>query len=184
MKYTLFSSFVAAFLLLSCKIVNVSTLSSPTIDYTAFKSYSFYGWVAVENSILTDSDKSSIEQAFVKEFERKGISHKDFGGDLILSVYAVSNAEHAIEHYKKRYGPDYQYDFWLGWTKGSGATTFKTKEYEVGTLVCDVFRASDKQIIWQAARADAIIQDPLQREERIKISVSEMMEKYPIEVQK
>lgn len=182
MKNTLIITFIATLSILSCKVVNVSTLSSPAINYTTFKTFSFYGWVSVENSILNDSDKNSIEKAFINEFSKKGVVHQEYGGELILSIYAVSDANRAVEQYKRRYSPDYQYSFWLGWTNGSETTPFKTKEYQVGSLICDVFRAEDKQIIWQAARAEAIIQDSLLREERIKISVSELMEKYPIKV--
>lgn len=164
---------------LSCKVVNVSTLYSSQVDYRAYRSFSFYGWLG-ENTLLTESDKKILEQSFIDEFSRKGIKHEEFGGQLVLSLYVISDSLQPIENYKKRYAPNYNYNFLLGWDKGADITLYKTKEYKVGTLVCDVFRNNDKQIIWQAVRSETIIIDEKLRDEHIRVSVAELVEKYPL----
>lgn len=179
MKRNLYLIAAISLAVISCKIINVSTLYNPEVNYGAYKTFSFYGWIG-DNCILTDNDKQIIEQSFINEFKKKNIDYEEFGGDLILSVYALSDSINYIEKYKIRYGPDYKYRFRLGWYKGADSTLFKAKEYETGTIVCDVFSAHNKEIIWQAVRANTIINDTALHEENIKSCIAELVEKYPV----
>ena len=63
-----------------------------TVDFTQFKTYSYYGWADNSDKILTPFDKERIEKAFADEFNNRGINFQKEGGDLVVaSVYCYTS---------------------------------------------------------------------------------------------
>jgi hypothetical protein len=104
-------TFLLVILLLaaSCSSLQVVSDSDPSVDFTQYKTLEFYGWAENSDVILNQFDKSRIEQAFANEFAKRGISVVKEGGDMIVSLYIVS------EEKTKNNCAHPSLWWWLGW---------------------------------------------------------------------
>ena len=78
------------------------------------------------------------------------------------------------------YGGYYGYGPGYGWGGGHSTTTIQEYDYAVGTLVCDVFDAEKKVLIWEGIGTKTIVEDPAKREKTIPKSVQAIMAKFPV----
>ena len=61
---------LAIAIIAGCSSIAVTADWDKTVDFTQFKTYSYYGWAANSDQILNEFDKKRIEQAFAEEFEK------------------------------------------------------------------------------------------------------------------
>ena len=74
----------------SCNTLSVTSDYDKTVDFTQFKTYSYYGWADNSDKILTPFDKERIEKAFASEFNNRGLTFQKEGGDLVVALYIVT----------------------------------------------------------------------------------------------
>lgn len=65
---------LAGILFASCSSITVVTDVDKNVDFSQFKTLTFYGWAEGSDKILTDLDKRRIENAFQDEFAKRGIT--------------------------------------------------------------------------------------------------------------
>ena len=78
---------------------------------------------------------------------------------------------------------DYDYGYNTGWGgmgMGTSTTHFRETDYEVGTLVCDVFSSKAKKLVWQGVGKGTVDADPKTNDESIPKAVAAIMAKYPL----
>ena len=63
---------------------------------------------------------------------------------------------------------------------GQSTTTYNESDYLVGTLVCDVFDAKTKQLVWQSVGKGTVDENPNNNEKNIPKVVAKIMYDYPI----
>jgi len=80
--------------------------------------------------------------------------------------------------YSGRYGYGYGYG---GVGMGTSTTTTTENNYEVGTLIVDVFDAKDKKQIWQGIGKGTVSENKNKREERINSAVAKIMKAFPVQ---
>ncbi len=78
------------------------------------------------------------------------------------------------------YGGYYGYGPGYGWGPSYSTTTVNTYEYLEGTLVCDVFDAKSKQLIWEGIATKTVDENPETRDKNIPIAVERLMRYYPL----
>jgi len=182
---------IGALALASCSSLKVTSDKDPETDFTKFKTYSYYGWTDESDQILNRFDKERIENAFGEEFENRNLKFVEKNGDIIVSLFIVIEEKTSKSAYTNHYGMggmggyyDYDFDYGMGWGGGMGMATstthFSETEYEVGTLVCDVFSSETKKLIWQAIGTSTVSDDPKANERGIPKAVSYIMKKYPV----
>ncbi|NOR88324.1 MAG: DUF4136 domain-containing protein, partial [Bacteroidales bacterium] len=96
--------------------------------------------------------------------------------------FLVTEEKTSTTAYTDHYGMygGYGYARPWGWGGGYATTTYHTYDYTVGTLVCDVFDAEEKKLIWQSVGSGSISQSTSGRDKAIIKAVEEMMALYPI----
>ena len=62
---------------------------------------------------------------------------------------------------------------------GYSSTSYHEYEYNVGTLVCDVFDYKTKKLIWQGVVSGEIDDNPKTRERNMPRVIKELMKRYP-----
>ena len=180
----LISSFIllVVFLLASCSPVKVITDQDKTADFSSYKTYNFLGWQNNSDKIINELDKKRIHDAFINEFEDRGMVLVESDGDMAVSLFIVvdektSTSAHT-EYYTARYSGYHPYR--RGWNQGYATTTFTQNDYMEGTLVLDVFDGKSKDQIWQGVARSTINENPGSREKGIPKKIAVLMKKFPV----
>jgi hypothetical protein len=170
-------------ILVSCSDTTFRSDYDKTVDFTQYKTLSYYGWAKDSDKILNQFDKERIEGAFATEFMNRGMDFKQTGGDITVSLFIVMDQKTGATAYTTHMGyggyGGYGYPGW-GWGMGASSTTYNEYDYYVGTLVCDVFDTESKKLVWQGVVSGEIDDNPKSRERNIPRVVQEIMKKYPV----
>ncbi len=194
MKRILFILPIVIVLFSSCSSTKFTANYDKTIDFSKFKTLEYYGWTEGSSHRLTTFDKQRIEQAFGREFKQRGVEvvPKNSGGDLIVSLYIVKQDKTSYSATTVSTGGGYYgyggygyggyYGYGPGWGYGGGyaTTSVHAVDYKVGTLICSVFDAKNKMLIWEGIISGTINEDTDERAKNIPKTVSYLMRKYPV----
>jgi len=178
--------------LASCSSIKITSEKDGDVDFTQFNTLSYYGWQEESDKILNRFDKERIEKAFADEFKKRGISVVERDGDIIVSLFIVVDQKKGVNAYNNHYGAGGPYGYYggygygagWGWGMGYSSTTYQEYEYNVGTLVCDVFDSSTKKLIWQGVVSGEIDDNVKTRERNIPRVVSYLMKRFPKPIEK
>ncbi len=183
---------LAALIAGACSSVKVTSDYDKTADFSKYKTFTYYGWADNSDKILTQFDKTRIEKAFRDELANRGWTVTEANGDAIVSLYIVVDQKTSFTSYTDHYNtgiyggvydPIYGYGYARGYGTGMGTSTTTTTQhdYEVGTLIIDVFDAKEKKQIWQGVGKGTVSENTSKREERINKAVSEIMAAFPVQ---
>jgi hypothetical protein len=171
----------------ACSSISVVSDYDKTVDFTKFKTYSYYGWANNSDALLSPFDKERIEKAFGAEFAARGLTFVKEGGDLTVALFIHTEQKQqttatttGMGGMYGGYGGYYGYGPGWGWGGGMSTTSVNTYDYTVGTLVCDVFDTKDKKLIWEGSGSGEIDDNPSTREDNIPKAVGQIMAQYPV----
>ena len=176
-------------LLQGCSTLKVNYDYDKKVDFNQYKTYQFYGWAKNTDKNLNSLDKERVEDAFAKEFKRRGLTYVKDHGDLVVALFFVTKQKTqttanttGFGAHGGYYGGYYGYGPRWGWGPGFNysTTTYTQHEYKEGTLIVNVFDAKAKKLIWEGIATDALKEKPEGREERIQHAVEKIMENYPV----
>jgi len=189
-QFLALATLVTALLLGSCSSIQVTSDYDKTVDFTKFTTYSFHGWAKDSDKLLSPFDKDRFENAFKEQFDSRNLKFEKEGGELIVALYIVTekktkqvaNTTNMGGYYGWGYGGYYGYGPGWGWgaPMGNSITTISNYDYTVGTLVVDVFDATNKKLIWEGVGTKTIDDDPGSRNKNIEKSVAAIMAQYPV----
>ena len=176
---------IITFLFSSCGGIKVSADYDKSVDFTQFKTFEYYGWAKESDQLINDLDEKRLEKAFENEFNKRGLTYVESGGDLVVTLFLViqqktETVANTTGGYGGYYGGYYGYGPGYGWGPSYGTTTISTYDYHVGTLVCDVYDKSNEKLIWEGIGSNTIKEDPKGREKRIQMAVAAIMKQYPV----
>ena len=171
----------------ACSSVKITYDYDKTIDFTQFKTFEYYGWAAESDKILNQLEKERIEHAFGEELKKRGLEYVESDGDLIVALYIMTQekTQYNATTTGMGYGGYYGYGPGWGWGPGYGVgmttTTVSEYNYTVGTLVIDVFDASNERLIWESIATGTVDDNPQNREKNIPKTVAKIMAPYPVQ---
>lgn len=173
---------------ISCSSLKVATDYDKTVDFTQYKSLEFYGWSENSDALLNEFDKRRIEKAFAEEFSTRDIDIVESGGDMVVSLFIVTEqkTETTANTYNSGggYGGYYGYGPGYGWGMGYSTTTISEHEYTVGTLIISIFDAKKEALIWESIGKGTIEQHPRSADRAINYYVAQVMREYPVKPEK
>lgn len=168
----------------SCSSMKVYSDVDPTADWSKYKTFEYYGWAEESDKILTRFDRDRIENAFGEEFKARELEYVEDDGDMIVTLFiVVEQKKGATAHTTSMggaYGGYYGYGPGYGWGGGHSTTTIQEYDYAVGTLVCDVFDAEDKKLLWEGIGTKTVDSDPQTRDKSVPKAVKAIMSKFPV----
>lgn len=188
---------IAVVVLSGCTGIKSVSDYDTTVDFSQYKTFEYYGWHEDTTDDLNSLDKRRIENSFNEEFEKRDLQHveKDSGGDLIVSLYLITERTSPSQQTTTRsnnsnvrvsvhvgYGGYYGYGPGWGYGPGYGGyTTTHIQEIEknVGTLICSVYDAKKQQLVWEGAASKTIDENPEIRKKSIPYVVRAIMREYP-----
>jgi hypothetical protein len=186
MKKILFFLFIVLSIS-SCSSIKFNADYDGDVDFSQFKTLSYYGWQEESDKILNSFEKARIEKAFADEFNKRGVSVVERDGDIVVSLFIVVDQKKGMTAYTNHYGAGGPYGYYggygygWGWGMGYSSTSYNEYDYYVGTLVCDIFDSKTKKLIWQGVVTGEIDDNPKTRERNIPRIVKELMKRYPVD---
>ena len=177
------ASLLVAAALTSCSTVTVVTDMDKSVDFATYKTYSFLGWQQNSDQLLSDFDKKRLHDAFIKEFEARGMTLVKENGDMDITLFIVINQKTTTTAYTDYYGGAYSgyRRYGYGWGAGYSSTTYREDDYLEGTLVMDAFDAGTKNQIWQGVAKSTVDENPEKREQSIPKKVAALMKEFPVQ---
>jgi hypothetical protein len=156
-------------------------------DFTKYKTYSFQGWEKDSDKQLTEFDKKRILDSFKHEFDIRGMTLVESGGDVDVTLYVVVDKKTSTTAYTT-YNGGMGYGGRWGWGGGMGmgssSTSYSEDDYLEGTAVIDFYDSSTKGLIYQGVIRTVVKEKPEKREKSIPKNVAKLMAKYPIKPKK
>ncbi len=187
-KSILIASLALMMIISSCSSLTITTDYDKSVDFTQYKTYSYYGWADNSDKILTPFDKERIEKAFADEFNKRGLTFQKEGGDLTVALYIVTEQKQettatttGVGGMYGGYGGYRGYGPGWGWSGGMSTTSYNTYDYTVGTLVCDVFDTKEKKLVWEGVGQGTVDDNPQSREDSTPKTIAKIMAQYPVQ---
>jgi hypothetical protein len=91
-------------------------------------------------------------------------------------VHAATKTKHTYETLYDGWGG---WGWRRGWGGGFGGSTMLVNDYEVGTLVVDIFDAKTKQGIWHGTASDALSDNAKSNAQATEHAVDKMFSNFP-----
>lgn len=163
----------------SCNSVTVQTDYDKSVDFTKYKTFSFYE-LADKSGSVSELNKKRIVNAVKNEMTKKGLTEAVDNPDILVNITAILANKQSVtantDYYN--YGGYYRPYYWGGGYVGS-TTTYNVYDYKEGSLIIDVIDASNKQLIWQGIGNKEIDSPSKKTEEKINDAVMQIMAGYP-----
>ena len=184
--FKIFPLLMIVVIMSACSSIKVTTDYDKTVDFTQLKTFEYYGWAAESDKILNQLERDRIEAAFADEFTKRGIKRVESGGDMIITLFIMTQekTQYNATTTGMGYGGYYGYGPGWGWGPGMGmsmsTTTVSEYNYTVGTLVIDIYHAGDEKLIWESIGTKTVDDNPQTREKNLPKSIARIMAPYPV----
>ena len=143
-----------------------------------FSQISTYDWTGERHPEINDLVHNRIVNALRSNLEAKGLKEVDSNPDVFVTYYGDDNERTVIDTMNTGYGYGPGWG-WGGGGMGMGSSTTTVRTYEEGTIIVDIYRAEDKQLVWRGAVTGTISDDPKKNEKNIVKGLAKLFEKYP-----
>ena len=179
---------IIAFGLASCSSLRVSSDYDSEADFSALHSYEWLPAPRVESgdpkiqydSLLAGRVKTAVNERLAEKGFERDAGHPDF---LVTYHVAIDNKIsvtylNELYGYGPGWGPGYRRNIMH---YGYPSRNAVVSEYQVGTLILDVVRAADRQLIWRGTASDEVYPDNSTeaREKRVREAVEKILEQFP-----
>lgn len=158
--------------------------STPTVntDYdsgTQFGSYKTYSW-AMKPEASSPLTQQRIVEGVDSQLRAKGLSQVDSGGDLAVAANVTTSQKTTLDTMYTGTGLG-GWGWRGGWRggMGMGTATTEVRNYDVGTLIVDLFDARTRQAVWRGTASGTVSNSPDKNAAGIDAGLSKMFASYP-----
>jgi len=147
-----------------------------------FSQISTFSWTGKQHPEINDLVHNRIVDALRSQLEAKGLSKVDSDPDVFVTYYGDDNERTVINTNSFGYGMG---PGWGGMGMGGmgmggmGSSTTTVNTYKEGTIIVDIYRAEDKQLVWRGTVTGTISDNPQKNEKNIVKGIAKLFEKYP-----
>ena len=144
------------------------------VDFSVLKTYALAGRQHPE---VSDIVHKRILESISGQLELKGLQKVDSDPDVYVTYHGDDNEQTVIDttHYGYGYGTGW---YWGGYG-GVSSSTSRVRTYREGTLVIDIYRAKEKELIWRGIVTGTISDNPKKNEKNINKGVAKVFKKFP-----
>ena len=160
-------------LLVACSSLQVTTDYSEEVDFSTFETFKYRD--SDENA--ADSNQlvhRRIVESIISGMADSGFIEVESGADLFATYYST-------EEESVRFTTSYLGYGWPGgqWHGGLGMASTGATIQTVGTIVIDVWDASENELVWRSVVRDLFNEDPQRTENRIRQGIDKAFSKFP-----
>lgn len=147
-------------------------------NFTQYKSFDF---LPLPEDIRQQSNElviKRVQTAVIRELAAKGLKHATSNPDILIAIHTEAKDRFNVTNWGYHYAP-YDY-YWrgYGYWYGGGIDVY---EYEEGTLILDMVRADEKEMIWRGAATKALPYNPTpdKIDQIVNEAVARILENFP-----
>jgi len=174
-------SVLICFLLLfsvSCSTAKVHFDYDRQEDFSQFRTYNF---IPVPNELSADVNSMvirRIEEAIALALGDKGFNRTEASPDFLVAIHLESKDKFNVQNWGYSYAPYDLYYRGAGYW-GSGGIT--VQQYQQGTLIIDVVKTADKELVWRGVGTKALSPNPTPKtiDRNVNLVVSKIMQSFP-----
>jgi hypothetical protein len=153
--------------------IKTSTDYDRSVRFPIYDSFFIIKGNSSGNSLIDERAQEDVRSALLT---KAWIEVPEGMGKAAVVVHAATTTKHTYETLYEGWGG------W-GWQRGlgrdfGGATTV-VDNYEVGTLVVDIFDSQTKQAIWHGTASDAVSDNAKSNAEATRQAVEKMFKHFP-----
>jgi hypothetical protein len=144
-------------------------------DFSKLKTFNTKIGTSWGNQISEKRVLAEIEQALTE----KGWTKVDGDADAAVVLHGASSTKRTLNTF---YSGGGAYGGWgyRGWGgMGMGTATTTESEYQVGTLVVDIFDAKTKQLVFRGAAQDELSDKPEKNQKKLAKASDKMFKDFP-----
>jgi hypothetical protein len=155
----------------------VKTDYDRSADFSQYKTYSWEN-VHTQNPLWVDRIKSAVNSALAA----KGWTQAESGGSVAIMAMEITKEHQTLNTYYDNFGGGWG---WRGWRFGGafgdgfGGSTTTEDTYKVGTLVVDLFDASNKKLIWRGSSSNTLSDKPDKNIKKLNEGTEKMFNHFP-----
>ncbi len=173
-------SLLGLILQISCARVKVKTNYEPEMNFTAYRTYSWFPEPEGKFLYLTNPDAArlkideKVKNAVNRELQAKGFVLNNQSPDFLIVFHTGM--------YHKKYIQDWGYAYARSSRYWGGRDDIELRHYKEGTLVLDFVDANSKELIWRGSAVKMLKERPLQpneAERRINEVVKDVLSHFP-----
>ena len=129
----------------------------------------------VNNSIANRALRETVTQGFTA----RGYTVNELAPDFEVAVYATAHDKLDVTMW------NYGYPFWPGsrWNWDSRQFMVEHTEYTEGTVIVDVIRPHDRELLWRGSASSRMWQDPPTDVKELQKVAAGIIKKFPHAVQ-
>jgi hypothetical protein len=140
-----------------------------------FNQYKTYSWdkVQTKDPLWVDRIKNAVDAALAA----KGWTQVASGGDVYLRATEITQNEQILNTFYDDFGRGRRFG-------GFGNATTTTENYQVGSLVVDMFDTQTEKLIWRGSSSDTLSSKPDKNIKNLDKGVQKMFKHFPPEEKK
>jgi hypothetical protein len=162
---------------LAASAQDVKTDYDKNADFKSLKTFSTKLGTSWGNSMSENRIMERLEAAL----SAKGWQKVASGGDALVALHGASSTKRSVNTF---YSGDagwggYGYRGWGGGGMSMGTATTTESEYQVGTIVVDIFNASSKQLVFRGTASDTISDKIEKNMKKVDKAYQKMFKNFP-----
>lgn len=176
----IFSILICCLLILSvsCSSTKVRFDYDRQEDFSQFRTYNF---IPLPDTLSTEVNSMvirRIEEAIALSLGDKGFNRTEASPDFLVAIHLESKDKFNVQNWGYTYAP---YDlYWRGsgyWGTGG----ISVHKYQQGTLIIDVVKTADKELVWRGVGTKALSPNPTPTtiDRNVNLVVSKILGNFP-----
>ncbi|CAI8318809.1 MAG: Uncharacterised protein [Flavobacteriales bacterium] len=173
-----FILFATALILTSCASIRISSDYDTNVDFSTYTTYAFFK-PGIDKVEISDLDKRRVLRALESTLPTKGFSASETP-DVLISFHTKAEKNVRVSESYLGWGSPF-YGPYGGWGWGWGFNRpYNVNTTTTGLLYIDIIDATSKKLVWQGKGTGSLSKGtPQEREERIRVFVTEILAAYP-----
>lgn len=173
-----FILFATALILTSCASIRISSDYDTNVDFNTYTTYAFFK-PGIDKVEISDLDKRRVLRALESTLPTKGFSASETP-DVLISFHTKAEKNVRVSESYLGWGSPF-YGPYGGWGWGWGFNRpYNVNTTTTGLLYIDIIDATSKKLVWQGKGTGSLSKGtPQEREERIRVFVTEILAAYP-----
>ncbi len=160
---------------LAMTIANVTFAQKVTTDFKKgadFAQYKTFTWIK-EPKTTDPLMRQRVIDDVNSALAAKGLRRVTGQADLGIAAHEATRQEHTLNTFYDGFGGGWR------WRGGFGTATTTVTNYEVGTLVVDMFDCKTKEAVWRATSSKTLSSNPEKNADNLNKAVVDMFKKFP-----
>ena len=168
------------FLVSAVALLFAGCATKAVIDYDKEADFSKYRTFAWKDSgeDLRDSAPlwhDRVVKGIKTRFIASGFREVAEGPDVFVTYYSAERQETTVitDHMGYGWGSSWEWGH-----RGTGVSTSRSVTYDIGTLIVDIWDASENKLVWRATASDTLYENPEKNEQLLNRMLDSMVEEW------